>query len=183
MGGPDLAGPTIRRPPLYEMVRTAGPSHFSYVHAWREQSQKHTTLGAEGLYTQLAAKCDGSHDHAPCGITKVGNSLQPDTAAGAEYPSLRCKRMADMLGEATNLQRPPVREIASATSRHVLGNHAKQAKPLVPEFSSFLDLTHEPTQSNHKLLTSHLRGENTESHESCRRENQENLQGRSATRA
>ena len=74
--------------------------------------------------------------------------------------------MADMLGEAANLQRPPVQESASATSRHVLGNHVKQAKPLVPEFSSFLDLDHGPTQPNHKLLTSHLQGENTESHES-----------------
>jgi hypothetical protein len=36
------------------------------------------------------------------------------------------------------------------------------APPLVPEFSTILELDKEPTQANHKCLTSQLRGQDTE---------------------
>ena len=120
-------------------------------------------LATKGLYTQLAAPCDGQHQHAPWGITKIGNSLHYDTAAEAEYPHLLCQRMADLLAEAVELPRPPCTSTTSSTSRRILGQHVKQAPPLVPEFSTFLELTQEPKQPNHKCLASHVTGENTES--------------------
>jgi len=120
-------------------------------------------LATPDLYTSLMAPCDGQHQHAPWGITKIGNSLQYDTAAEAEYPHLFCQRMADLLAEAVQLPRPPFMSTTSATSRRIKGHHVKQAPPLVPEFSQFLELTHEPKQPNHKCLASHIRGENTES--------------------
>ena len=120
-------------------------------------------LATPGLYKELEAECDKEHPHEPWGITKVGNSLQYDTALEAEYPNLLCQRMADLLADAVNLPRPPIQATPSRTSRHILGHHVKQAPPLVPEFSSFLEMTQQPTQPNHKCLTSHIRGENTES--------------------
>ena len=120
-------------------------------------------LATPGLYTQLAAECDKQHPHEPWGITKVGNSLQYDTALEAEYPNLLCQRMADLLAQAVDLPRPPIQAKPSSTSRRILAHHVKQAPPLVPEFSSFLEMMQPPTQPNHKCLTSHIRGENTES--------------------
>ena len=119
-------------------------------------------LATPDLYSQLAIACDAQHDHAPWGITKVGNSLQYDTAAEAEYPPLLCKRMADLLAKAVQLPLPPTKETTSSTSRRVLGNHVKQAPPLVPEFAAIIEMSHEPKQPNHRCLTSHVQGQNTE---------------------
>ena len=71
--------------------------------------------------------------------------------------------MADLLADAVNLPRPPIKATTSGTSRCILGHHVKHAPPLVPEFSSFLEMAQPPTQPNHKCLTSHIRGEDTES--------------------
>jgi len=122
-------------------------------------------LATPGLYKELEAECDKAHPHEPWGITKVGNSLQYDTALEAEYPNLLCQRMADLLADAVDLPRPPIQAKTSRTSRRILGHHVKQAPPLVPEFSSFLEMTEPPTQPNHRCLTSHIQGENTESRE------------------
>ena len=119
-------------------------------------------LASKGLYTSLAGECDGSHDHEPWRITKVGTTLHYDTAAEAEYPALLCKRMADLLAQAVNLPLPPSQTTASRTSRRILGHHTKMAPPSVPEFSTILEMDKEPTQDNHRCLTSQLRGQNTE---------------------
>ena len=119
-------------------------------------------LATKGLYTSIAAECDGSHDHEPWRITKVGTTLHYDTASEAEYPALLCKRMADLLAQAVDLPQPPSQTTTSRTSRRILGHHTKMAPPLVPEFSTILELDTEPTQANHKCLTSQLRGQNTE---------------------
>ena len=119
-------------------------------------------LATPNLYSQLAVACDAKHDHAPWNITKMGNSLQYDTAAEAEYPPLLCQRMADLLAEAVQLPLPPAKATTSSTSRRVLGNHVKQAPPLVPEFAAIVEMPHEPKQPNHRCLTSHVQGQDTE---------------------
>jgi len=115
-------------------------------------------LATPSLYKQLEVECDKEHPHETWGITKIGNSLQYDTALEAEYPNLLCQRMADLLADAVNLPRPPIQATPSRTSRRILGLHVKQAPPLVPEFSSFLEMTQQPTQPNHKGLTFRKRG-------------------------
>ena len=117
-------------------------------------------LASKGLYTPLAGECDGQHAHEPWRITKIGTSLHYDTATEAEYPALLCKRMADLLADAVQLPQPPANVTTSRTSRRILGQHTKQAPPLVPEFSAIIEMDKEPSQANHKCLTSHLQGQN-----------------------
>ena len=123
-------------------------------------------LASQGLYTALAGPCDGQHEHEPWRITKVGTSLQYDTATEAEYPVLFCKRMADLLAESVQLPQPPYSSTNTRTSRRILGHHTKQAPPLVPEFSEIVEMNAEPTQANHPCLASQLQGQTTEMEES-----------------
>ena len=112
-------------------------------------------LASRGLYTALAGQCDGQHEHEPWRITKVGTSLQYDTATEAEYPVLFCKRMADLLAESVQLPQPPCSSTNTRTSRRILGHHTKQA-----------EMDAEPTQANHRCLASQLQGQTTEMEES-----------------
>ena len=119
-------------------------------------------LATPGLYGPLAVACDQSHTHEPWGITKIGNSLQYDTAAEAEYPQLLCQRMADLLATKVQLPVQPSCQSVSRTSRRVMGHHVKQAPPLVPEFASITEMIHEPSQPGYRLLASHFQGQTTE---------------------
>ena len=119
-------------------------------------------LATPGLYSSLAATCDNSHPHEPWRITKIGPTLHYDTAAEAEYPPLLCQRMADLLGAKVNLAMPPMSASSSRASRRTMGNHVKQAPPLVPEFSAIVEMPNEPNAPGFRILTSQLQGQTTE---------------------
>ena len=66
--------------------------------------KKHTRLlYSPELFSPLAIECDGDHEHEQWNIHRVGDGLQFDTALEAEYPSLLCRRMADLLADYVKL--------------------------------------------------------------------------------
>lgn len=85
--------------------------------------------------------------------------LKFDTATEAEYPTLLCKRMADLLCSHLNLplQTRPLSQHAEVSRS--LGNHV--TKPLIPEFFDIQLMTTD-LPPNAKILTSHLQGVNAE---------------------
>ena len=92
----------------------------------------------------------------------MGNALQFDTALEAEYPKLLCDRMADLLALRIGLPMPPATLSQTRASRHTLGQHVKQAPPLVPEFATIRETDSPPHHPSHRLLTSHVQGEQAE---------------------
>ena len=119
-------------------------------------------LSTPGLYSSLAATCDNGHEHEPWRIRQVATGLTYDTAAEAEYPTLLCQRMADLLAASVHLPQVPEDIAMSKQARHILANHVKQAPPLVPEFSPIIETTNEPSDPGYRLLTSQLQGATTE---------------------
>ena len=57
---------------------------------------------------------------------------------------------------------PPATLSQTRASRRALGQHVKQAPPLVPEFSTIIEAENPPNHSSHRLLTSHEQGEQAE---------------------
>ena len=166
MGGPGPFGAAVRNPAFLEWYEQLDRVTFHMCMHGGKRAKNTRLLASQGLYTALAGECDGQHEHEPWRITKVGTSLQYDTATEAEYPVLFCKRMANLLAESVQLQQPPCNATITRTSRRILGHHTKQAPPLVPEFSKILEMGAEPTQANHRCLASHLQGQTTEMEES-----------------
>jgi len=87
-------------------------------------------------------------------------------------PGMYTTLMAPCDGQHRNNQNHHVRPLRHPLPGAFLEHHVNQVPPLVPEFSTFLELTQEPKQPSYKCLASHVTGENTESQQQQDQEQQ-----------
>lgn len=125
-----------------------------------KRAKKTRLLATAGLFTTLAAECDGGHEHMPWTIEPQGRGLKFATADEAQYPTLLCVRMVQCLvHSATEAGLQLVSQPTKAQqTRHSLGNQTIKSKPLVPEFQQFIHTECEIATPGHKLLASPLPG-------------------------
>ena len=124
--------------------------------------KKHTRLlSSPELFSPLAIECDSNHEHEQWNIHRVGDGLQFDTALEAEYPSLLCRRMADLLADYVKLPLYPQLNPNQA-ARRGMGIFVKKAPPLVPEFSHIYQSYEVPSDAGCKCIVSHLEGAKSE---------------------
>eukprot|EP00435_Cladocopium_sp_Y103_P065585 s1743_g27.t1 len=100
----------------------------------------------------------------------MGSHLQYDTALEAEYPTVLCQRMSDLLAKSVGLPQSPGQFKMSQAARRATGHHVKQSPPLVPEFERVVDLDHVPTEAGYRCLTSQYTGDNTEMGDNAKEE-------------
>ena len=118
-------------------------------------------LGTKGVFSSLAATCQGDHDHAPWGVRWTGNSWMFDTASEAAYPVLLSQRVAAclvkvVLSRGLSLQ-PVLRLHDLATAAQ--GKQSKKHHPLIPEFHRVTKRPKgEKLPEGTKLLPPHLGG-------------------------
>ena len=62
-----------------------------------ERNKRTRLLASQGLYDELAAECDNSHQHKPWFVVKRGSGLEFATALEAEYPRVLSTRYGSML--------------------------------------------------------------------------------------
>ena len=119
-----------------------------------ERNKRTRLLASQGLYDELAAECDNSHQHKPWFVVKRGSGLEFATALEAEYPRVLSTRMAACLkrqAEQRHLRLGP--HLSSAQkARHAWGVQTSKAKPLIPEFKGFHHSAVEDPQEGYKLL-------------------------------
>ena len=85
-------------------------------------------------YLQLAADCDGSHNHEPYNIT-YNDGWKFDTAIEGAYPDLLCQRMASLLAAQVSpgLHRDPESSLKAKIQAFATRQH-RSTSQLIPEY-------------------------------------------------
>ena len=96
-----------------------------------ERNKRTRLLASQGLYDELSAECDNSHQHKPWFVVQRGSGLEFATALEAEYPRVLSTRMAACLkrqAEQRHLRLGP--HLSSAqTARHAWGSKPPKPNP------------------------------------------------------
>ena len=110
----------------------------------------------------LAIVCDGRHQHKPWTVSMGPSNWQFSTASEAEYPTLLCKRIAQVFAKLA--PESSLHYTAKSLRLNTLKAASKQHKrhrQLIPDFAYFEDVTSPPSSEQCKILERPLnRGEN-----------------------